>query len=118
MIIFKIINLALEDVDHHQDQITNMNNLRRERERERKRSIQKYQQQCFCNVNIYIFLWRYRERKQLNRNIHVMYKGPLIKLCYRANFRNNVIEHYPWSWDSKILFPGPSLGSCLSQLFH
>ena len=37
MIIFKIINLALEDVDHHQDQITNMNNLRREREREKER---------------------------------------------------------------------------------
>ena len=34
MIIFKIINLALKDIDHHQDQITNMSNLR-ERERER-----------------------------------------------------------------------------------
>ena len=36
MIIFKIINLALKDIDHHQDQITNMTNLR-ERERERER---------------------------------------------------------------------------------
>ena len=36
MIIFKIINLALKDIDHHQDQITNMSNLR-ERERERER---------------------------------------------------------------------------------
>ena len=51
MIIFKIINLALKDIDHHQDQITNMSNLR-ERVRE---SIQKYQQQCCCYVNIYIF---------------------------------------------------------------
>ena len=33
MIIFKIINLALNDIDHHQDQITNMSNLR-ERERD------------------------------------------------------------------------------------
>ena len=38
MIIFKTINLALKDIDHHQDQITNMSNLReRERERERER---------------------------------------------------------------------------------
>ena len=29
-----MINLALKDTDHHQDQITNMSNLR-ERERER-----------------------------------------------------------------------------------
>ena len=34
MIIFKTINLALKDIDHHQDQITNMSNLR-EREREK-----------------------------------------------------------------------------------
>ena len=34
MIIFKIINLALKDIDDHQDQITNMSNLR-EKERER-----------------------------------------------------------------------------------
>ena len=61
MIIFKIINLALKDIDHHQDQITNMSNLR-EKERERMRSIQKYQQQCCCYVNIYIFLWRDRGR--------------------------------------------------------
>ena len=33
MIIFKIINLALKDIDHHQDQITSISNLR-ERERE------------------------------------------------------------------------------------
>ena len=38
MIIFKIINLALKDIDHHQDQITNMSNLReRERKKERER---------------------------------------------------------------------------------
>ena len=56
MIIFKMINLALKDIDRHQVQITNMSNLReRERERERERSIQKYQQQCCCYVNIYIF---------------------------------------------------------------
>ena len=28
MIIYKIINLPLKDIDHHQDQITNMSNLR------------------------------------------------------------------------------------------
>ena len=27
MIIFQIINLGLKDIDHHQDQITNMSNL-------------------------------------------------------------------------------------------
>ena len=40
MIIFKIINLALKNIDHHQDQITNMSNLREtERECEREREI-------------------------------------------------------------------------------
>ena len=38
MISVKIINLALKDIDHPQDQITNMSNLR-ERERERERSM-------------------------------------------------------------------------------
>ena len=64
MIIFKNNNLALKDIDHHQDHIKNMGNLReteRDRERGRKRSIQKYQQQCCCNVNIDIFLLRDRE---------------------------------------------------------
>ena len=36
MIIFNIVNLALKDIDHHQDQITSMSNLR-EREREREK---------------------------------------------------------------------------------
>ena len=39
MIIFQIINFALKDIDHHQDQIINMSNLReREREREKERN--------------------------------------------------------------------------------
>ena len=37
MIIFKIINLALKDNDHHQGQITNMSHLR-ERERDQYRN--------------------------------------------------------------------------------
>ena len=112
MIIFKIINLALKDIDHHQDQITNMSNLR-----ERERSIQKYQQQCCCYVNIYIFFMeRQREKLKTIEQEYVMYKGPLIKLCYRLSFRNNVVEHYPWSLDPEILFPIPALGSCFSQL--
>ena len=61
--IFKIINLALKDIDHHQDQITNMSNLG---EKERERSIQKYQQQCCCYVNIYIFMELSTERKTEN----------------------------------------------------
>ena len=61
---------------------------------------------------------RQREKLKTIEQEHVMYKGPLIKPCYRASFRNNVVEHYPWSWDPEILFPIPALGSCLSQLFH
>ena len=48
MIIFKMINLTLKDIDHHQ--IDNKYD-----QSERERSIQKYQQQCCCYVNIYIF---------------------------------------------------------------
>ena len=58
------------------------------------------------------------EKLKTTEQEYVMYKGPLIKLCHRASFRNNVVEHYPWSWDPEILFSIPSLGSCLSQLFY
>ena len=61
---------------------------------------------------------RQREKLKTIEQEYAMYKGPLIKLCYRARFRNNVVEHYPWSWDPEILFSIPALGSSLSQLFH
>ena len=129
MIIFKIINLALKDIDHHQDQITNMSNLRykereRERDSEREREREIYTEipttmLLLCKY-IYFFMERQREKLKTIEQQYVMYKGPLplIKLCYRASFQNNLVERYPWSWDPEILFPIPALGSCLSQLFH
>ena len=53
--------------------------------------------------HIYIFYAETEELKTIEQE-YVMYKGPLIKLCYTASFRNNVVEHYPWSWDPEILF--------------
>ena len=53
MIIFKIINLALKDIDHHQDQITNMSNLR---ERDTNNN-------AVVMYTYIFFLWRYRERR-------------------------------------------------------
>ena len=77
MIIFKIINLALKDIDHHQCQITNMNNLR-EREREINTEIPTT---MLLLCKHYIFLWRDREKLKTTEQDYVMYKGPLIKLC-------------------------------------
>ena len=59
-----------------------------------------------------------RDKLKTIEQEYVMYKGPLIKLCYRASFQNNVVEHYPWSWDPEILFSIPALDSYLSHLFH
>ena len=67
MIIFKIINLALKDIDHHQDQVTNMSNLRerqRERHREREREINTEiptTMLLLCK-HIHFFMGRQRER--------------------------------------------------------
>ena len=59
MIIFKIINLALKDTDHHQDQLTNMSNLR---EREREINTEIPTTMLLLCKHIYFFLWRDRER--------------------------------------------------------
>ena len=72
-----------------------------ERQREKRKTIEQEYVQC-----------------KKSKIFNVMYKGPLIKLCYRASFRNNVVKHYLWFWDPEILFPIPALGSWLSQLFH
>ena len=115
MIIFKTINVALKDIDHHQDQITNMSNLR-ERERDQYRNTNN--NAVVMETYIYFFMERQREKLKTIEQEYVTYRGPLIKLCCRASFRNNVVEHYPWSLGPEIMFPIPALGSSLSQLFH
>ena len=75
MIIFKIITLALKDIDRHQVQITNMSNLR-EREREMPTTM------LFLCKHINFFMERQREKLKTIEKEYVMYKGPLIKLCY------------------------------------
>ena len=56
---------------------------------------------------------RQREKLETIEQEYGMYKGPLIKLCYRASFRNSVVEHYPWSLDPR----DPVSNLCFGQLF-
>ena len=108
--------MVLKDIDHHQDRITNMSNLR-----ERGINTEIPTTMLLLCIHIYtcIFMERQREKlKSIKQEYTCNIVGPLIKLCYRASFRNNVVEHYPWSWDLEILFPISVLGTCLSQLFH
>ena len=65
MIIFKIINLALKDIDHHQDQITNISSLR-----EREINTEIPTTMLLLCKHIYFFMERQREKlKKLNWNM-------------------------------------------------
>ena len=78
-----MINLALKDIDRHQVQITNMSNLT-EREREREINTEIPTTMLLLCKHIYFFMERQREKLKTIEQECVMYKGPLIKLCYRA----------------------------------
>ena len=74
MIIFKIIDLALKDIDHHQGQITNMNNLR---EREREINTEIPTTMLLLCKHIYFVMERQREKLKTIEQEYVMYKGHL-----------------------------------------
>ena len=56
---------------------------------------------------------RQREKLKTIEQEHVMYKGPLIKLCYRASFQNYVVNRIPLVLGSR----NPVSNPCFGQLF-